>query len=145
MAAQPEEKITQAGPGPGDGQLRILHHGRHYIVRHFDAAPDDDVIINFEYWRPTPTLQGEFSGEGFFRHRGMSAIGVMAAENDWYQQDEILDVIAAIRAAVPGRRLIGYGGSMGGYGVINFADLLGLQSLVAVIPQVQHRSRARPL
>lgn len=114
---------------------RILHRGRRYIVRQLDAAPDDDVIINFEYWRPQPTLEGEFSGEGFFRHRGMSAIGVMAAENDWYQHDEIHEAIAAIREAVPGRRLIGYGGSMGGYGVINFADLLGLHSLVAIIPQ----------
>jgi hypothetical protein len=115
--------------------LRILHRGPRYIARFLHCNDAAWAVISFEYWKPAPTLEGEFSGEGFFRHRGLNAIGIMAAENDWFQDDEILDVLAAIKAATPGFRLIGYGGSMGGFAVINFAQDLGLACLVAVIPQ----------
>jgi hypothetical protein len=118
-----------------DTATSILFRGKHYVVRCLDIDPAADIIVCFEYWKPEPTLEGEFAGEGFFRHRGINAIGVMAARNCWYQEDEILTVIAHIRRAANGRRLIGYGGSMGGYALINFADLLGLYSLVAIIPQ----------
>ncbi len=115
--------------------LHILHQGPRYIARYVQCDDRPWACISFEYWKPAPTLEGKFSGEGFFRHRRLNAIGVMAAENDWFQDDEILDVLAAIRQATPGFRLIGYGGSMGGFAVINFAHDLGLASLVAVIPQ----------
>jgi hypothetical protein len=128
MQDQPAETRDQP-------ELRILHRGPRYIARQLHCNDDTWAVICFEYWRPEPTLEGEFSGEGFFRHRGLNAIGIMAAENDWFQDDEILQVLAAIRAATPGFRLIGYGGSMGGYAAINFAHDLGLASLVAVIPQ----------
>lgn len=116
-------------------ELRIIHRGPRYVARFLRCTEDRWAVIHFEYWLPAPTLDGEFSSEGFCRHRGLNAIGIMAAENDWYQDDEILDVLAAIRAATPGWRLIGYGGSMGGFAVINFAQDLGLASLVAVSPQ----------
>jgi hypothetical protein len=80
-------------------------------------------------------LDAEFSAEWFFIHRRMNAISVLAARNDWFQKSEITEVIAAIRAATPGFELVGYGGSMGAYAVINFADLLGLRSVLAVCPQ----------
>ncbi len=124
-----------AAPGLAEPSLRILHRGPRYIARFVHCDDRPWACISFEYWKPTPTLEGEFSGEGFFRHRRLNAIGIMAAENDWFQDDEILDVLAAIRAATPGYRLIGYGGSMGGFATINFAQDLGLASLVAVIPQ----------
>ncbi len=123
------------GGGQAAPALRILHRGRRYIARYLRCDDTPWVAVTFEYWKPAPTLEGEFSGEGFFRHRRMNAIGIMAAENDWFQDDEILEVLAAIRAATPGYRRIGYGGSMGGFAAINFAHALELASLVAVIPQ----------
>jgi hypothetical protein len=132
------EQVSEAAGGVeagGDPALRIIHRGARYIARFLHCNAALWACVSFEYWKPEPTLEGEFSGESFFRHRGLNAIGIMAAENDWFQEDEILDVVAAIRAATPGFRLIGYGGSMGGYAAINFAQDLGLASLVAVIPQ----------
>ncbi len=129
---------------PAPIEAKILHRGAHYIARYLDCDDSPDIIVSFEYWKPEPTLDGEFSGEGFFRNRRMNAIGVMAATNDWFQHDEILVVIAAIKAATPGRRLIGYGGSMGGFAAINFADWLGLDHLVAVIPQFSIDRRRAP-
>jgi hypothetical protein len=116
-------------------EVHVLHRGAKYCVRFVHCNDDPWAVVCFEYWKPEPTLDGEFSGEGFFRHRGLNAFGIMAASNDWFQDDEILQALAAIRAASPGWRLIGYGGSMGGFAAINFAHDLGLASLVAVIPQ----------
>ncbi len=129
---------------PALTELIILHRGPRYIARFLRCNAEPWACIAFEYWKPEPTLEGEFSGEGFFRHRGLNAVGIMAAENDWFQDDEILDVLAAIRAATAGYRLIGYGGSMGGFAAINFAQDLGLASLVAVIPQFSIDARLAP-
>ncbi len=115
--------------------MEILHRGPRYIARFLRCDDRPWACVSFEYWKPVPTLEGEFSGEGFFRHRRLNAIGVMAAENDWFQDDEILAVLAAIRGATAGYHLIGYGGSMGGFAAINFAGELGLAAVIAVIPQ----------
>jgi hypothetical protein len=123
------------GAGKRAPTVHVIHRGPRYCVRFVHCNDDPWAVVCFEYWKPQPTLEGEFSGEGFFVHRGMNAFGVMAAENDWFQDDEILEALAAIRAASSGWRLIGYGGSMGGFAAINFAHDLGLASLVAVIPQ----------
>lgn len=117
------------------GDVTILHDGRHYRVRFLRANDRAHAVVCFEYWKPAPTLEGEFSAEGFLRHRGLNGIGILAAENDWFLHPEIDDVLAAIRAATAGWHLIGYGGSMGAYAAVNYADALGLRFLALVIPQ----------
>ncbi len=136
MSNMQGQQIAEPEPaGKPAPVLRILHRGPRYVVRHLHCDDRPWAVVCFEYWKPEPTLEGEFSAEGFFRHRGLNAFGIMAAENDWFQDDEILQVLAAIRAATPGFRLIGYGGSMGGFAAINFAQDLNLASLAVVIPQ----------
>ncbi len=119
-----------------DGRtVTILHRGPYYCVRFLRCNDQPNAVICFEYWVPSPTLDAEFSAEGFFRHRGTNAIGILAAENDWFQRAEMADVLAAIRNATQGFDLIGYGGSMGAYAAIAFSESLGLRSVVAVCPQ----------
>jgi hypothetical protein len=115
--------------------VTVLHRGSRYVVRFLRCSTVPFAIVCFEYLMPSPSLEGEFTAERFLRHRGLNAIGVLAAENDWFQHDEIEAVVTAIREAVPGYELIGYGGSMGAYACINFADRLGLQRVIAVCPQ----------
>ncbi len=119
-----------------DPHVEVLHRGPKYLVRFLRCSREQSAVICFEYWKPEPSMEGEFAAEGFFRHRGTNAIGILPAENDWFQDDEILDVIEAIRQATPGWRLVGYGGSMGAFAAINFAHDLGLASIAAVVPQV---------
>jgi hypothetical protein len=116
-------------------ELRILHRGPRYCVRQLCCTPDPFAVICFEYWLPSPSLDAEFAAERFFAHRRMNAIGILAARNDWFQNAEILAVIDAIRRATDGWHLVGYGGSMGAYAAINFADMLRLRSIIAVCPQ----------
>ncbi len=113
----------------------ILHRGERYAVRFLKCNDNPFAVICFEYWLPRPSLDAEFAAERFFAHRGINAIGILAAENDWFQHDEIRPALATIRAAVPDHELVGYGGSMGGYASINFADVLRLSRVIAVCPQ----------
>ena len=113
----------------------ILHKGERYAVRLRLSNDAPLAVVCFEYWLPQPSLDAEFAAERFFIHRGINAVGVLAAENDWFQHEEITAALLAIRTALPRHVLIGYGGSMGGYASINFADILGLHRVIAVCPQ----------
>lgn len=113
----------------------ILHESPDYVVR-FNRVSDEPIsIITFHPWTESPALDGPFFGETFFLRRGINAIGIKPARNDWYQGAAMANVIAAIRDATPDMRLVGYGGSMGAYAVINFANDLGLDDLLAIGPQ----------
>ncbi len=115
--------------------LDILHRGPRYCVRHLRCSDAPWTAICFEYWKPEPTLEGEFSAEGFLRHRGLNGIGILAAENDWFLHPEIDDALDAIRRATNGHRLVAYAGSMGAHASLNYADALGIDAFALVIPQ----------
>ena len=113
-----------------------LFRGERYRVRHWRTDATPRTVVSFTTWLAKPGLDEDFSGAGFFIHRGINLIGIQSTDNDWFQHGEIARALAAVREATPGHQRIGYGGSMGGYAVINFADALDLHSLVAICPQV---------
>ena len=113
----------------------IIHDGAHYRVVYRRVSDDPFTVVYFEVAAAAPSREAPPTAQDFFVRRGVNFIGVKPAPNDWYQQDEILAALAAIRAATPGARLAGYGGSMGAYAAINFAHDLGLATLLAVCPQ----------
>jgi hypothetical protein len=123
---------------------RVIHHGQRYRAVHCQVSDDPLVVVNFEFWWPAPSREPPPTAQEFFTARGINFVGVRGARNDWFQHDEILEVLEAVRAATPGGRRVGYGGSMGGYAVINFAQDLGLDSLVAVCPQFSIDPRKAP-
>jgi hypothetical protein len=123
----------------------IIHDGPHYRVVHRPVSADPLTVVYFECWLPAPDRLAPPTAEEFFTRRGINFIGVKPARNDWFQDDEILAALAAVRAAVPAAaRLVGYGGSMGGFAAINFAEDLGLCSLLAVCPQVSIQPAKAP-
>ena len=122
----------------------IIHDGAHYRVVHRRVSDDPLTVVYFESLLPEPSREAPPTAQDFFVRRGVNFIGVRPARNDWYQQDEIFAAIAAIRAATPGGRLAGYGGSMGAYAAINFASDLGLATLLAICPQFSIRPEKAP-
>ena len=115
--------------------MPVLYAGRDYLVRYNRANDERLVVVVFEPWSHAPTLDGAFFGEAFFASRCINAIGVKTASNDWFQSEEMPDVIAAILNATPGVKRVGYGGSMGAFACINFADDLDLRTVIALGPQ----------
>jgi hypothetical protein len=123
---------------------RIIHDGPNYRVVHHRVSDAALVVVNFEVWLPEPAREAPATATEFFVARGINFIGIKPAANDWFQHDEILAAIAAIRAATPGGRRVGYGGSMGAFAAINFAEDLALDSLVAVCPQFSIQPHKAP-
>ena len=151
MVVAPIGPVAQAGALPGAARrLRtgrnagaaepmddgIIHDGAQYRVVHRRVSDDPLTVVFFESLLPTPSRLAPPTAQEFFVRRGINFVGIRPAQNDWYQQEEIFAALAAVRRATPGARLVGYGGSMGGYGAINFAAELGLASLLAICPQV---------
>ena len=116
--------------------VSILHHGLRYRARLLRCSDAGWAVVHFEHWRPQPCLAEPSSAESFFVHRGINAICIVPARNDWFQHAEMGRVVDAIRRAARGLRLVGYGGSMGGFAALAFSESLGLDSVVAVCPQV---------
>jgi hypothetical protein len=114
---------------------QVLFSGEHYKVSCQWVTRDPTVVIGFEHWLPTPSLDRKPTVEPFLAARGVNFIGIQCARNDWYQGDEIEPALAAIRSVAHEMRRVGFGGSMGGYAIINFAENLDLHGLVAITPQ----------
>jgi hypothetical protein len=114
---------------------KVVYDGSRYRVVHHRVSDSPDVVVCFEFWLPAPSRNAAPTALEFFVRRGINFIGVMPEYNDWFQDDEILEAIAAIRSATQGARRIGFGGSMGGYAVINFSEDLDLDTTIAICPQ----------
>jgi hypothetical protein len=109
-----------------------------------------EVVITFE---PADTkidrrdLTREGFGEGFLLRQGYSVISVMANSANWFrsesyprffQSDYLQEILGRFT------RVHGYGASMGAFGALAFADLLGLHTVVAYMPVSSLRADLAP-
>jgi hypothetical protein len=112
----------------------VIHDGPRYRVVH-QRAGGDFTVVGFDHLHPVPSRDKVSTAAAFFGRHGIDFVGIQPARNDWFQDDEILDAIDAIRDATEGARRVGFGASMGGFGAIAFAEDLGFASVVALAPQ----------
>ena len=65
-----------------------------------------------------------------------NVIGIMPKQKSWFPEPSLHAMFAAIESVIaPFKTRIGYGGSMGGYAAIKYANLLDLKRVVALVPQ----------
>lgn len=75
-------------------------------------------------------------GQRYFAKRGVPVIYVRCAKSRWFQNEEALEVAAAIRNRLgPDIALTTYGASMGAYGALLLSGLLRAETALAVAPQ----------
>ena len=100
------------------------------------AAEGGPVVVTFPHAGP-PTMNADLAfGEVFLRRKGIDAYHVINAKVDWFQSPDIMRALAAIRADLPpGRRIVTYGSSMGGYGALLGSGPLGAAAVLAAAPQ----------
>jgi len=79
------------------------------------------------------TLSGGFA-KGVFSQMGFNEFLIGTRVNDWYQNDEIFEVIDIINSYTLGD-VFTYGSSMGAFGAVNYAAALNAKQFVALAPQ----------
>ena len=130
----------------------LIYTGKDYAVRRAFLTEDErqdarivpidadvenaPVVVTFPHAGP-PTMNADRAfGEVFLRHKGIDAYHILNAQTDWFQSPDILRAIEAIRSDLPpGRPVVTYGSSMGGYGALLGSGPLDAARVLAVAPQ----------
>lgn len=110
----------------------LLHSGDGLQVLHRPGPPGLTLVI-FNIFGER--LTGDyFWGDGFARSAGLNAIGIMGDSN-WFPEAALHAALPALRPAITGE-ITTYGSSMGGYGALRYARLLGATTALAFAPQI---------
>ena len=94
------------------------------------------VFVTFESYADERHAERAGFGEHFLQSRGFTAYHFLPRSNSWYQYAEMNDALARVRAEIgPGKHILTYGMSMGGYAAFRAADRLGAHGVIAFSPQ----------
>lgn len=75
-------------------------------------------------------------GKVFFENKKISCIYVIPTWNHWYQFEYIKDALEIIKVLAKGfKKVVLYGVSMGGYGVLKYANYLNACDVISISPQ----------
>jgi hypothetical protein len=127
--------VSQSGSGGLVDKIEILR-SEDLLIRAITGDRDEFLVVTFAGYTDNFDLNREGFGEHILRSRRIDAIHVVNRNNDWYQRDELPEVLALIRTrASHYHRVFTYGSSMGGYAAIRFAHAVGAQTAIAIAPQ----------
>lgn len=147
-AALDEPAPAGASPAPApavpaarplaDG-VRILER-RPYILRMVPNDLAQALVVTFEAADTTIDRRDRNRpgfGEEFLRKSGYAVLSVLTDSANWYRSPALLDALRepGLRSFMGGfAELHSYGSSMGGFGALAFADLLGVSRVVTLQP-----------
>ncbi|WP_141687822.1 hypothetical protein [Stappia indica] len=123
---------------------QIFSSPAYTVTEHVPAEAREDVVM--------VTLANRMPEDGprrpFAHHilapLGYRTLNLVPASNDWYQSEGIEEALAFIRERSRGEHTIGFAASMGAFGLVNYADLLGLDAALAFSPQYALERRLVP-
>jgi tetratricopeptide (TPR) repeat protein len=114
-------------------------------VTYVPTGAVDRLVVTFASWVDAPEKERSGFAQEFLIRRGISAVHVTCAGNDWYQYPEMdAAMAAAARARLSFERCYTYGLSMGGYAAIRFSGLVQAETAIAVSPQFAIDPRQPP-
>lgn len=122
-----------------DPSLTIVDAGGYSIDCHFRNP--DILIVTFPSLAPVRAALAKDEpawGKNFVAHRGYSAFHVKTNANCWYRRPELREAFGIMRGKglFNGfKKIVTYGGSMGGYGALAYAGLCGATHCLALNPQ----------
>ncbi|QGZ34199.1 hypothetical protein [Stappia indica] len=114
---------------------QIFSSPAYTVTEHIPAEAREDVVM--------VTLANRMPEDGprrpFAHHilapLGYRTLNLVPASNDWYQSEGIEEALDAVRKRSRGEHTVGFAASMGAFGLVNYADLLGLDAALAFSPQ----------
>lgn len=96
----------------------------------------DTIIISFDCWTETPSLDAECWGQSAIEKLDCSGIFFKCSANRWWQYEETMEALRkAHEICLKYKKVITYGTSMGAYATIRFSGPLGSMQTIAISPQ----------
>ncbi|WP_157982263.1 hypothetical protein [Oceanicella sp. SM1341] len=117
--------------------MREIFRGNDYrVVFSEPNERRDKFVITFMAWSKETGLDRVPAASKFIEYLGYGFVGIVPRTNCWYQLDEIEQVLAVVREAIPGGyEVVAYSSSMGAYASLNFAEALNVTRGLVVSPQ----------
>ncbi|CAB1218997.1 hypothetical protein [Acinetobacter bouvetii] len=108
-----------------DEQIRVI----------FLKGSSDELIFSFGDLITRAKGLSINAEKSLFKYH-FNVIGIMPKQKSWFPESSMRAMLAQIQELIaPFKTRIGYGGSMGGYAVIKYSNLLDLKRVVALVPQ----------
>ncbi len=114
----------------------VVFRGADFSIVRVPGTDDGPVFVTFDsFGDPLPPDRTGF-GEAFLSRHGFETYHVLHASNAWYQYPQMRTALEDLRARIgPGRPVITYGSSMGGYAAFRFSGVLQAVRVIAFSPQ----------
>jgi hypothetical protein len=130
-------------PAPADtapAGSRVFINLPHYRIDMFLAAAATDLVVTFEPMGRRKTFGEGREGWGmrFLQGLGYSVMAVMIKDCDWYRQADLAAFFAQMQARGFFRsfaKVSTYGGSMGGFAALAYADAVSADIVLSLNPQ----------
>ncbi|MDF7674026.1 hypothetical protein PT277_07625 [Acetobacteraceae bacterium ESL0709] len=114
------------------------------LVKKVGNFSKDHIVVTFDSYNDIYTLERQGFGESFFLQHKIDAIHFITKNNNWYQDNDIPDVLRKILDITKTYDCVfTYGSSMGGYAAIRHAAFLNAR-VIAFSPQYSVDSRVLP-
>ena len=115
----------------------VIETENYFLEAHvFDK---DKIFVTFESAQPRGPRPDKYRsgwGSETMRKRRISTLCIKPKIADWYLRADLAEVLTRLRPWLAEfGRVIAYGGSMGGFGALNYADTMGATDVVAMNPQ----------
>jgi len=115
-----------------------LYYNDEHVVLSSRYHNKKTLVISFSPLIDENRSMGKDDGFGvkFFESNEISAIYVIPKWNHWYQYEYIESTLKILKCYIAKfERIVLYGVSMGGYGVLKYANYLEASSVISISPQ----------
>ena len=126
--------------GEGFWAQHYIRETEHYVLEGYFYSPRR-LIITFEHASENPNRADIYRygwGSKRFRAQRVSHLCVKPKSSDWYRNPDLADALSSLRENGffdQFETIITYGGSMGGYAALTYADLVKATTVLALNPQ----------
>ena len=114
----------------------VVFSGPDFSIVRVPGEQDRPVFVTFDSFDDLLLPGRSGFGEAFLTRHGFETYHVIPTTNAWYQYPQMRAALEDVRRRIdPGRPVITYGSSMGGYAAFRFSGLLQAARVIAFSPQ----------
>lgn len=125
-------------PAGAEMALNVVIETENYFLE-AHVFDKEKIFVTFESAQPRGPRPDKYRsgwGSEAMRKRRISTLCIKPKIPDWYLRPDLAEVLTTLRPWLAEfGRVIAYGGSMGGFGALTYADTMGATDVIALNPQ----------